>query len=209
MVDARPVSYVIALLVAALGVTMLIPAGIDLFYGNEHAWVFVQSAAFTFLVGLFVALATHNVNRGGLSLQETFLLTTGVWVTLPVFGAIPFVIGATDATPTDAFFEAMSGLTTTGSTVVIGLDGKPPGFLLWRSMLQWIGGIGVIIMAIAMLPFLSVGGMQLFRLESSDTSDKVLPGADDLAKGVFALYVGLTMLCFGFYWLFEIGRAHV
>ncbi|MEO1704820.1 MAG: potassium transporter TrkG, partial [Pseudomonadota bacterium] len=163
MVDARPVSYVIALLVAALGVTMLIPAGIDLFYGNEHAWVFVQSAAFTFLVGLFVALATHNVNRGGLSLQETFLLTTGVWVTLPVFGAIPFVIGATDATPTDAFFEAMSGLTTTGATVFSGLDDLPEGLLAWRAILQWLGGVGIIVVAMVFLPELRVGGMQIFR----------------------------------------------
>ncbi|MEO1796567.1 MAG: TrkH family potassium uptake protein [Pseudomonadota bacterium] len=195
MVDARPVSYVIALLVAALGVTMVIPAGIDLFYGNEHAWVFVQSAAFTFLVGLFVALATHNVNRGGLSLQETFLLTTGVWVTLPVFGAIPFVIGATDATPTDAFFEAMSGLTTTGATVFSGLDDLPEGLLAWRAILQWLGGVGIIVVAMVFLPELRVGGMQIFRSEGFDTMGKILPRAAQIAQQISVIYVALTVLC--------------
>ncbi|MEL6549085.1 MAG: TrkH family potassium uptake protein [Pseudomonadota bacterium] len=195
MIDVRPVSYVIALLVAALGVVMLIPAGVDFFYGNAHGWVFVQAAAFTFLVGLFVALATHNLNRGGLSLQETFLLTTGVWVTLPVFGAIPFIIGATEASPTDAFFEAMSGLTTTGSTVFSGLDTLPEGLLAWRAMLQWLGGVGIIVVAMVFLPELRVGGMQIFRSEAFDTMGKILPRAAQIAQQISVIYVALTALC--------------
>ncbi|MEL6915715.1 MAG: TrkH family potassium uptake protein [Pseudomonadota bacterium] len=195
MIDARPVSYVIALLVAALGVVMLVPAGVDLFYGNDHAWVFLQAAAFTFLVGLFVALATHNVNRGRLSLQETFLLTTGVWVTLPVFGAIPFIIGATEASVTDAFFEAMSGLTTTGSTVFSGLDGLPEGLLTWRAILQWLGGVGIIVVAMVFLPELRVGGMQIFRSEAFDTMGKILPRAAQIAQQISVIYVALTALC--------------
>ncbi|MEM6728620.1 MAG: TrkH family potassium uptake protein [Pseudomonadota bacterium] len=201
MIDARPVSYVIALLVAALGVTMLIPAAVDLFYGNGHAGVFLQSAAVTFLIGLFVALATHNVNRGGLSLQETFLLTTGVWVALPVFGAIPFVIGATGASGTDAFFEAMSGLTTTGATVLTGLDDLPEGLLVWRAMLQWLGGVGIIVVAMVFLPELRVGGMQIFRSEGFDTMGKILPRAAQISQQISVIYVALTIACAAAYFV--------
>ncbi|MCH2075547.1 MAG: TrkH family potassium uptake protein [Rhodobacteraceae bacterium] len=199
MIDVRPVSYVIALLVAALGVTMLIPAGVDFLYGNGHGGVFLQSAAVTFLVGLFVALATHNVNRGGLSLQETFLLTTSVWVALPIFGAIPFLIGSTAATPTDAFFEAMSGLTTTGATVFSGLDDMPEGLLVWRAILQWLGGVGIIVVAMVFLPELRVGGMQIFRSEGFDTMGKILPRAAQIAQQISVIYVALTVLCAGAY----------
>ncbi|MEM8592412.1 MAG: TrkH family potassium uptake protein, partial [Pseudomonadota bacterium] len=195
MIDARPVSYVIALLVAALGVTMLIPAAVDAFYGNGHAGVFLQSAAITFLVGLFVALATHNVNRGGLSLQETFLLTTGVWLALPIFGAIPFILGATAASPSDAFFEAMSGLTTTGATVFSGLDDLPEGLLVWRAILQWLGGVGIIVVAMVFLPELRVGGMQIFRSEGFDTMGKILPRAAQISQQISVIYIALTLLC--------------
>lgn len=195
MVDARPVFYVIALLVAALGATMLIPAMVDFFYGNAHGWVFVQAAALTILIGVFVALATHNVNRGGLSLQETFLLTTGVWITLPFFGAIPFVIGATAASPTDAFFESMSGLTTTGATVFTGLDDLPEGLLVWRAILQWLGGVGIIVVAMVFLPELRVGGMQIFRSEGFDTMGKILPRAAQISQQISVIYIALTVLC--------------
>ncbi|MEM1372881.1 MAG: TrkH family potassium uptake protein [Pseudomonadota bacterium] len=205
MIDVRPVSYVIALLVAALGVTMLVPAGVDYVYGNGHGGVFLQSAAVTFLVGLFVALATHNVNRGGLSLQETFLLTTGVWLALPVFGAIPFLLGETAASPTDAFFEAMSGLTTTGATVFIGLDTLPEGLLVWRAMLQWLGGVGIIVVAMVFLPELRVGGMQIFRSEGFDTMGKILPRAAQISQQISVIYLALTLACAGAYLLSGMG----
>ncbi|MEM6275664.1 MAG: TrkH family potassium uptake protein [Pseudomonadota bacterium] len=201
MIDVRPVSYVIALLVAALGVTMLVPAGVDYLYGNGHGGVFLQAAAVTFLVGLFVALATHNVNRGGLSLQETFLLTTGVWLALPVFGAIPFLLGETAASPTDAFFEAMSGLTTTGATVFSGLDQMPEGLLVWRAMLQWLGGVGIIVVAMVFLPELRVGGMQIFRSEGFDTMGKILPRAAQISQQISVIYIALTLACAGAYLL--------
>ncbi|MEM1232774.1 MAG: TrkH family potassium uptake protein [Pseudomonadota bacterium] len=201
MIDVRPVSYVIALLVAALGVTMLVPACVDYLFGNGHGGVFLQSAALTFLVGLFVALATHNVNRGGLSLQETFLLTTGVWLALPVFGAIPFLIGQTAASPTDAFFEAMSGLTTTGATVFSGLDEMPEGLLVWRAMLQWLGGVGIIVVAMVFLPELRVGGMQIFRSEGFDTMGKILPRAAQISQQISVIYLALTLACAGAYLL--------
>ncbi|MEO0403184.1 MAG: potassium transporter TrkG, partial [Pseudomonadota bacterium] len=139
MNDLRPVGYVIGLLVAVLGVAMLLPMLVDLAEGRGHWFVFAESALLTILIGSIIALSCANGVREGLTIQQTFLLTTGVWLALPIFGALPFVIGATEARFVDAFFEAMSGLTTTGSTVFTGLDDMPKGLLLWRGILQWLG----------------------------------------------------------------------
>lgn len=122
-------------------------------------------------------------------------MASGVWIVLPIFGAIPFIQGATNASLTDAYFEAMSGLTTTGSTVFTGLDDLPAGLLLWRSMLQWFGGIGIIVVAMAFLPELRVGGMQIFRSEAFDTDGKVLPRAAEIASRISIVYLGLTVTC--------------
>ena len=132
MIDFRPIGYVIGLLVAALGLAMLIPMGVDLAEGNGHAGVFLESLIVTVLTGGLIAIASSNSVTGRMNTQQLFLLTSGVWVVLPLFGALPFLRGATDATFTDAYFEAMSGLTTTGSTVFTGLDQLPSGLLLWR-----------------------------------------------------------------------------
>ncbi|MDD9922524.1 MAG: TrkH family potassium uptake protein [Boseongicola sp.] len=195
MIDLRPVGYVIGLLVAALGFAMLIPMALDYAVGNGHGWPFVESALLTVLVGVLMALASSNSVGGRLTIQQTFLLTTGVWFALPIFGALPFMLGATEASPADAFFEAMSGLTTTGSTVFSDLDELPEGLLLWRSMLQWFGGIGIIVVAMVFLPELRVGGMQIFRSEAFDTAGKILPRAAEIASRISIVYVVLTMLC--------------
>ena len=195
MPDLRPVGYVIGLLVAALGASMLVPLVVDWAFGNGHAPVFLQSAIVTILAGGLMALASANGVSERLSVQQTFLLTSGVWVALPIFGAIPFLIGATEARAVDAFFEAMSGLTTTGSTVFTGLDALPEGLLLWRSMLQWFGGIGIIVVAMVFLPELRIGGMQIFRSEAFDTMGKILPRAAQIAGRISAIYVGLTLAC--------------
>lgn len=195
MLDLRPIGYVIGLLVAVLGLTMLIPLACDLYYGTGHWPVFFESAIVTAATGGLLAISSANAVPARLTLQQTFLLASGVWVVLPLFGAIPFLLGATDARPVDAVFEAMSGLTTTGSTVFVGLDGLPEGLLLWRSMLQWFGGIGIIVVAMVFLPELRVGGMQIFRSEAFDTGGKVLPRAAQIAARISAAYVGLTLAC--------------
>jgi len=201
MFDVRPVAYVIGLLVACLGATMLLPMLVDLVEGRGEWHVFLESALITMFVGGLVALACANAVQQGLSIQQTFLLTTGVWVALPIFGAIPFVLGATQATYTDAFFEAMSGLTTTGSTVLSGLEELPKGLLLWRGLLQWIGGIGIIVVAMVFLPELRVGGMQIFRSEGFDTMGKILPRATQISSSISTIYVTLTLACAGAYLL--------
>lgn len=195
MMDFRPVGYVIGLLVASLGATMLIPFVIDLYDGQGHWRAFLQSCIITMLCGGLIALACSNGVKEGLTIQQTFLLTTGVWLALPVFGALPFVLGATGSSFTDAFFEAMSGLTTTGSTVLSGLEEQPRGLLIWRALLQWLGGIGIIVVAMVFLPELRVGGMQIFRSEGFDTMGKILPRATEISSRISVIYVALTVMC--------------
>lgn len=195
MMDLRPVGYVVGLLVAVLGLTMLLPMLVDLAEGREHWIVFMEAGLITTLTGGLIALACANGVRQGLTIQQTFLLTTGVWVLLPLFGALPFMLGATGSSFTNAFFEAMSGLTTTGSTVLSGLDTLPMGLLLWRGLLQWLGGIGIVVVAMVFLPELKVGGMQIFKSEAFDTMGKILPRAGQIASQISIIYLGLTLAC--------------
>lgn len=195
MLDLRPVGYVIGLLVMVLGATMFAPMLLDFFDGNAHWPTFAITGLLSCLTGGFLALACANGTGQGLTIQQTFLLTTSVWLALPIFGALPFWLGATEARFVDAFFEAMSGLTTTGSTVFRGLEELPRGLLLWRGLLQWFGGIGIIVVAMVFLPMLKVGGMQIFRTESFDTFGKILPRAAEIAKSISTIYLSLTLLC--------------
>ncbi len=197
--DFRPVFLVVGILLATLAVFMCIPAVVDLIAGNPDWQVFAASAGVTLFVGVAMAFAS---NSGGakLTVRQAFLMTTLVWIFLTIFAAMPLRFSELNLSYTDAFFEAMSGLTTTGSTVITGLDTAPPGILLWRALLQWVGGIGIIVMAIAILPLLRVGGMQLFRMESSDQSDKALPRAAQVASVIGIIYVLLTLTWAGAYW---------
>ncbi len=198
MLDMRPVGYVIGLLVAALGATMLFPLLIDFAEGTGHWPAFFQAGVITMVIGGLMALACANGVKQHLSIQQTFLLTTGVWLALPIFGAIPFILGDTGPEATrfvDAMFEAMSGLTTTGSTVFSDLEEFPKGLLFWRALLQWFGGIGIIVVAMVFLPELRVGGMQIFRSEGFDTYGKILPRATEIASRISVVYFGLTILC--------------
>jgi trk system potassium uptake protein TrkH len=199
MFDIRPVAHVIGLLVTCLGAAMLLPMAVDIAEGRGHWPVFFESAIITMLAGGLIALACANAVEEGLTIQQTFLLTTGVWLALPIFGALPFVIGATQSSFTDAFFEAMSGLTTTGSTVLTGLEDLPKGLLLWRGLMQWLGGIGIIVVAMVFLPELRVGGMQIFRSEGFETMGKILPRATQISSSISTIYVTLTLMCAGAY----------
>jgi len=194
MLILRPVLFVIGLLLLFLGTAMLVPAFADVAIHNPGWQHFVASSGVTLFVGGSLALT----NRGGhiaLTLRQGFILTTSSWIAISGFAALPLVFGPFSLSYTDAFFEVISGLTTTGSTVLVGLDRLAPGILLWRAMLQWLGGIGIIVMAVAMLPFLRVGGMQLFRTESSDRSEKALPRAGQIAAATVAAYLILSLLC--------------
>ncbi len=201
MVAIGPVLFIIGLLMSLLAIAMGLPAIADLATGNPDWQVFAGSAAVSLFVGVSLMLTTRTGMHTNLNLRQAFLLTTVSWVIVAVVGALPFVFSELDLSIADAFFESMSGVTTTGSTVIAGLDQAPPGILLWRALLQWLGGVGIIIMALAILPMLSVGGMQLFKTEAFDTPDKVLPRAAQLAGGIFGIYVLLTGLCALAMWL--------
>lgn len=194
MAQFRPILFILGILVGAMGISMTIPAIVDALAGNRDWITFaISSGCSIFLGGLMIMGAMGTAIE--LTLRQAFALTTFSWVGLSAVGALPLVFSELDLSYTDAFFEAISGLTTTGSTVLVGLDGMPPGILLWRAMLQWQGGIGIIVMAIAMLPYLRVGGMQLFRMESSDRSEKALPRATQLAAATSVAYGVLTAVC--------------
>ncbi len=195
MPDLRPIGYVIGLLISFLGMTMILPMVVDII-DQRSQWVsFAASALVSILVGGTMALSCANSVRSGLNRQQTFLLTISVWIAMPVFGALPFILGEIELRIVDAFFEAMSGMTTTGATIFSGLENLPRGILLWRGILQWLGGIGIIIVAMAFLPELRVGGMQIFRSEGFDTDGKILPRAGEIAQRISVIYFSLTLIC--------------
>lgn len=195
MTDLRPVGYLVGLLLLGLAATMLLPMALDLLAGDRNWKSFVQSAAVTALVGGVLALSCANASGMAMTVRHAFLLTGLAWTLLPVFGALPFVLGAPDASLLDALFESASGLTTTGTTVFVGLDSLPMGTNLWRVLLHWLGGLGILVVALLFLPLMKIGGMQFFRSEGFDTMGKVLPRALDLSAALVRVYVILTVAC--------------
>ena len=193
--DPRYISRVIGGMLLGLATFMLVPMAADFTVGSDDWRSFIISALITGFFGLMLVLISQWGEAKPISRREGFLLTTASWLFMSVFAAIPFLFLGEGMSPVDAWFEAVSGLTTTGSTVITGLDTLPPGILLWRSIIQWIGGIGIIVMAIIMLPFLRVGGMQLFQTESSDRSGKIVPRAGQLVGYIGLTYGGLTLIC--------------
>jgi trk system potassium uptake protein TrkH len=185
------VLYALGWQLAILAGAMLAPLAVDLSVGNADWLGFAGASATSFFAGLALVLASRR-RRHELSLRAAFLLTTASWFVVAAFSALPFELGRYGLPVTDSVFEAVSGLTTTGATVLTGLDTAPPGLLLWRSLLQWIGGIGIVVMALVLLPFLRIGGMQLFRSESSDRTDKVLPTTAGFVARLIAIYLALT-----------------
>ncbi|MEQ8709977.1 MAG: TrkH family potassium uptake protein [Rhodospirillales bacterium] len=190
---------------ATLAIGMCLPAIIDIIRGDDDWKAFAASAAGTFFIGISLILTCRGEDMR-LTIRQAFLLTSLSWVVLTTFAALPFMFSKLELSYTDSFFEAMSGITTTGATVITGLDFAPPGILLWRAVLQWLGGIGIIVMAIAVLPMLRVGGMQLFRMESSDQSEKVLPRAAQIASSIGLIYVGLTLVWAVMLWFAGMGK---
>ncbi len=199
MLDFRPILFITGVLMLPLAVAMCLPAIADAAALNPDWQVFVIAAGFTLFVGGILALTCRG-NIRSITPRQGFVLTTTLWIIIPAFAALPFAFAELDLSYTDAFFESMSGLTTTGSTIIRSLDAAPPGILIWRALLQWLGGIGVIAMAIAILPLLRIGGMQLFRMESSDRSEKVLPRTTQLVAYIAFIYLGASVVCAVAYW---------
>ena len=201
--DTRPILYVSGILLCTLGASMSIPMFADLTLGHDDWKVFFTCMVLTGFLGGALIL-TNSQDNFNISMRQTFLLTTVSWVLLSFTASLPFAFSAEDMSMTDAVFEAVSGITTTGATVMTGLQDSAPGILLWRAILQWLGGIGIIVMALSVLPFLKVGGMQLFQTESSE-SEKAMPRATQLAASIGLIYLSLTVLCMMFYQMSGMG----
>ncbi|HPF47273.1 MAG TPA: TrkH family potassium uptake protein [Emcibacteraceae bacterium] len=190
----------IGLFFIILGLVMYIPAIVDAAQDNPDWQVFAICASLSIVVGGLLFLA-NQARYTSLTIKQGFLITASTWLAVPLMGAIPFVFSGLNLSYTDAVFEAMSGVTTTGSTVITGLDGLPPGILLWRSLLQWLGGVGIIAMGVAIMPLLQIGGMQLFRVEAFDVRENFIPRSTKLALSLSLLYAGLTLICAVVLWL--------
>ncbi len=179
---------------------MLLPAIVDIHHGVATWRIFFYCSMFTVFTGGIMMMVTATKEGFNLGVKEGFLLTSLTWIILSLFAALPFYISDMGLSITNSVFEAVSGITTTGSTILTNLDNTEPGILTWRALLQWLGGIGIIVTAMSLFPFLKVGGMQLFKTESSE-NEKALPRATQLAATISIIYFSLTFLCAFSYWI--------
>ena len=200
MTSNKTVFFIIGSLLIILGLFMLVPYGVQIFY-KENSHSFLSSSLITILIGVIFVLGNLQ-EQYQLNLKQTFLFSTFAWIAIASFGSIPFLLSDLDFSISDSFFESMSGITTTGSSVISDLSKSPKSLLLWRAIMQWLGGVGIIVMAITVLPLLKVGGMQLFRVESSDRPEKILPRTSQVAVIIISTYLILTLFCAFFYKIF-------
>ena len=197
MTSNKTVFFIIGSLLIILGLFMLVPYWVQIFY-EENSHSFLSSSFITILIGVLFVLANLQ-NEYQLNLKQTFLFSTFAWIAVAGFGSLPFIFSNLDFSISDSFFESMSGITTTGSTVITNLDNSPKSILMWRAIMQWLGGVGIIVMAITVLPLLKVGGMQLFKIESADKPEKILPRTSQVAFIIISTYLILTFCCAFFY----------
>ncbi|HXR01679.1 MAG TPA: TrkH family potassium uptake protein [Pseudomonas sp.] len=196
----RIIGFIIGIFLITLAIAMVVPMATLLIFDRAGDMPsFLWSSMITFVAGLAL-VGQGRPEHVHLRPRDMYLLTVSSWVVVCVFSALPFLL-TQHISYTDSFFESMSGITATGSTVLSGLDSMSPGILIWRSLLHWLGGIGFIGMAVAILPLLRIGGMRLFQTESSDRSEKVMPRSHMVAKFIVLVYVGITVLgSLAFWW---------
>ena len=200
MSNYKTVFFTLGILQIILGIFMFIPIIAQFFY-QEIDSSFFSASIVTIIFGTLFFLSNLD-HENKLNLQQAFLLTALSWLSVAIFGCLPFFFSNLDFSFTNAFFESMSGITTTGSTIIANLENMPKSILLWRAILQWLGGIGIIIMAITLMPIMNVGGMQLFKISSNDSSEKVLPKSKEIAVRLIYIYSALTMMCALTYYVF-------
>ena len=193
MSNYKTVFFTLGILQIILGISMVIPILTQIIY-SEMDSSFIGAAIISVIFGVLFFLSNLNHDKK-LNLQQAFLLTALSWLTIAIFGSLPFIFSNLELSITDSFFESMSGITTTGSTIISNLQEAPKSILLWRAMLQWLGGIGIIVMAITLMPIMNVGGMQLFKISSNDSSEKLLPKSKEVALRLIYVYLTLTTFC--------------
>ena len=200
MATNKTVFFLIGILLVVLGSSMLAPYAIQVIL-NEKSHSFISASFVTIFIGVLFILANLE-KEFKLNLRQTFLFSSLAWVMVAAFGSLPFLLSNQNFTLSEAFFESMSGITTTGATIISDLDNSPKSILLWRAIMQWLGGIGIVVMAITILPLLKVGGMQLFKMEGPDSTEKILPRTIEVATIIISTYIFLTFVCAFFYWIF-------
>ena len=200
MATNKTVFFLIGILLVVLGTSMLAPYFLQIIL-KEGSHSFISSSFVTIFIGVLFILANLE-KEFRLNLKQTFLFSSLAWIMVATFGSIPFLLSTQDFTFSEAFFESMSGITTTGATIISDLDNSPKSILLWRAIMQWLGGIGIVVMAITILPLLKVGGMQLFKMEGPDSTEKILPRTIEVATIIISTYIVLTLMCGFFYWIF-------
>jgi trk system potassium uptake protein TrkH len=200
MSNYKTVFFIIGVLQIILGIFMAIPILLQLVLGEIDS-SFITSSVITLVFGILFVLSNLDYNKK-IDLQQAFLLTTLSWLTVAIFGALPFYFSNLNLSFTDSFFESMSGLTTTGSTIITNLEITPKSILLWRALLQWLGGIGIILMAITLMPIMNIGGMLLFKVLNTDSSDEILPSSKEISLKLILIYFVLTLLCATAYKIF-------
>ena len=201
MSNYKTVFFTLGILQIILGLFMIIPLITQIIY-NEVDSGFISASIVCIIFGILFYLSNLDHEKK-LNLPQAFLLTALSWVTIAIFGSLPFVFSNIELSLTDAFFESMSGITTTGSTIIKDLNNSPKGILIWRALLQWLGGIGIIVMAITLMPIMNVGGMQLFKISSNDTTEKVMPKTKEISVRLILVYLSLTLVCCLIYKLFD------
>ena len=204
MSNYKTVFFTLGILQIILGVSMFIPIIAQLVYSEIDSSFFGASIV-TIIFGTLFFLSNLDHDKK-LNLQQAFLLTALSWLSIAIFGSLPFIFSTIELSITDAFFESMSGITTTGSTIISNLEFTPKGILLWRAILQWLGGIGIIIMAITLMPIMNVGGMQLFKISTNDSEEKILPKSKEIALRLIYIYSGMTIICALTYWIFGMNK---
>ena len=200
MATNKTVFFLVGILLIVLGTAMLAPYSLQLIL-KEGSHSFISASIVTIFIGSLFVLGNLE-KEFKLNLRQTFLFSSLAWFMIAVFGSLPFLLSAQEFSFSESFFESMSGITTTGATIISNLDDSPKSILLWRAIMQWLGGIGIVVMAITILPLLQVGGMQLFKMEGPDSTEKILPRTIEVAATIISIYIILTFLCGFFYWIF-------
>ena len=200
MSNYKTVFFTLGILLIILGIAMIVPLVFQLIY-KELDSTFVVSGIITITFGVLFFLSNID-HLKSINTQQAFLLTALSWLSIAVFGSLPFFFSELNLSITDSFFESMSGITTTGATILSNIENSPKGILIWRAMLQWLGGIGVILMAITLMPIMNIGGMQLLKISSYDTSEKILPKSKQISLRLIMVYLFLTLFCAIFYKIF-------
>jgi trk system potassium uptake protein TrkH len=193
---------ILGILLMLFSTIQIFPLMLAVVESDHSAAGFVSAIGITFFSGLLMWYPARNANHD-LRIRDGFLITSMFWTVLGVFGALPFALADTlDLTPVGSIFESISGLTATGATVIVGLDDLPQSILIYRQLLQWLGGIGIIVVAVAVLPMLGVGGMQLYKAETPGPSknSKLTPRIKETAKALFTVYLLLTIACAAAYY---------